>query len=146
MLLVKNEFDEQSQTYSFMKSSVFVFADAAMALSARLAEITEGINAALDKYELEKDNLTNSLTTMWSLTFHERGNQQYRIQMIAKYDMQPQIGLAAYWEKWHVGWIPLKGAVFMPKNTWDRFYEALPEIMSSLCVELARDRGALFAC
>ena len=131
--LNKDVFVEKTQKIKQRAKSVFVYADAMLALGQKLKEISDGIDEAVIKFKANKENLGEKFQTLYQNIFHERSKNQYRVEMVAKGTLPPLFGVAQFFvPEGEIDWTPTTFSVFMPKYMWDRFYETLPEIISAM--------------
>ena len=131
-----------NQTVKKMEKSVFVYADAMLALGPKLKEISDSIEESVTKFLADKENFGPKFRTIYKNIFHERGKTQYRVEMVAKGNMPPMFGVAQFYiPEGDFRWAPTKFSVFMPKYIWDRLYEAVPEIISGLSGVMSARKG-----
>ena len=145
--LSKDIFCESTQEIKQMEKSVFVYADAMLALGCKLKEISDSIDEAVIKFQANKENLGDKFQTLYQNIFHERSKTQYRVEMVAKGTLPPLFGVAQFYvPDGGLDWAPSKFSVFMPKYMWNRFYQTLPEIISALSDVMKAGMGARSFC
>ena len=126
-----------------MAKGIFLSKETFESLGEKRAEINREIALATKTMVEEKENMPEHCKTYYSMVLRETEKEQVRVEVVARANMSPMVGIARFQKKeGNTNWCPTDASLFMRMYLWDTFFERIPAILTNLQLKYEMDKGA----
>ena len=140
--LYRDEYSKKSNRWVPMAKWIFLSKETFECLGEKRDEINREIALATKTMVEEKENMPEHFKTYYSMVLSETEKEQVRVELVARANMSPMVGIARFQKKeGNTNWWPTYASLFMSMHLWDTFFERIPAILTNLQLKYEMDKG-----